>query len=152
MMKRYLVSVLTITIMLFCALFSYAQMMRMPLDEQLKSATLVVLAQVTEANVLEDKAFYEAGRATLKIEEVFMSVREAITVDSEVTLLYPTPAPKGAMIMDYVGMIFSPEDRYIFFLQDGKNEGEFEFVATILSRVQVERRDEVLALFLSEDN
>jgi len=152
MMKKYLMSMLTITIMLFCALFLYAQMMRMPLDEQLKSATLVVLAQVTEANVLEDKAFYEAGRATLKIEEIFMSVRETITVDSEVTLLYPTPAPKGAMIMDYVGMIFSPEDRYIFFLQDGKNEGEFEFVATILSRVQVERRDEVLALFLSEDN
>ena len=138
-----LLGIFTLSVLLCGAVSLNAQMRYIPFEDQIADAHLIVVATVTEAAQLEDKEFYEAGRATLNIDEILKTDDENIKVGAEIVLAHPAPAPKDKVIMDYVGLVFKEDEQFIFVLKRSAAEGEYELAFGVYSRYSADKLDEI---------
>jgi|GEM_PF-2117788 len=138
---------------LLMAVFSitgYGMMIYAPLESQVPSADIIVVAIVTEVQELEGQSYYEAGRATLKINEV---LKNGLGKDVSESILMTFPVvPKmtgGYVIMDHGGMVFQVGEERIFLLK--KSPVGFSLVAGSQSRLIVDEKDNVTNVIAAQN-
>ena len=133
---------LVFTLLFAFSVSGFAMMIYAPLESQVPSADLIVVATVTEVQELEGHNYYEAGRATLKINEV---LKNGLGRDVSESILITFPVvPKmtgGYVIMDHGGMVFQVGEERIFLLK--KSPVGFSLVAGSQSRLIVDEKDNV---------